>query len=211
MADLTFDFSETPDTMLLPDQLYDFEIKALETVEARSNKTYCQQCGTDKGKMMLKVTYEVLEPSDCKGAPLTENFVIGTDADPCAHKTQTLAGRNFGAINFVNLLDKIGVPRNQMNQALHKRFQAFVVSKVIDTNDGKMEVNNISREKYPLGTMHAGTPTPEKLYPKGIDRLPERQRSAAPAAQEPATMSCPICNEQVSMNEIDEHAAKHQA
>lgn len=198
------DFSNTPDSVNMPDQLYNFEIVSLELTEAGANKTHCNQCKTDRGKKGIRVTYEILEPATYKGLQLMENFWIGSDADPCAHRPETLMRPEFGGhIAFQQMRLALAVTKN--SDLLRKRFQSFVVT-VPDKNDSTKLYNNLKGQKYPIGTMIPGQSTPEKLYPKGVERLPTSQPTISQPS--PQTMNCPRCGKEFPSDVIDNHVVE---
>ena len=204
------DFSHTPDDLLLPDLFYNFEITGLEVRESGSNKTHCSVCGTQKGKKMLVVEHTVLEPVDYQGAKISENFVIGTEGDPCAHRTETLAQRVFGSIYFKQLLKVVGVPLNEMGQLKGKRCQRATIQKEIQNQDGsKRTVNNFAPGAggmigaYPLGTVAVGMATPDARTKGGVTAKPSNN-GPTPVS----TVECPRCQKTLAGNEINDHMAE---
>lgn len=201
-----FDFSETPEDLLLPPHMFfNWEITKLEVVEAVTNKTMCNVCGVQKGKTMLVVTYTVLEPVDYKDASVRENYVIGIDTDPCAHEAKTLAGRVMGAVNFNLLLGATQTPKNQMRTVVGKRCQrSLLIVEIDDTKTGgKRSVNNFERGIYPVGTVPVGQPTASSggrgSGGNGGSQRPAQQQSMVP---------CPRCKKEFSSTEIDDHVAE---
>jgi hypothetical protein len=146
---------------------------------------------------MLKLNIKVLAPADYAGALFFENFIFGSDADPCAHDSATLAGRNFGAANIKRLCAATGTPGNAIKTIVGKQFQARVVEDTFKNRNGEEQTNNkLARGSdllilaYPLGSVPLDMPTQVEGYkPKGGNGAQPR------AAKVPESVPCPRCKE----------------
>ena len=138
-------WSEVPDTTLLPEGMYRLEIESIdEAVTA-----------TPPARLMYKAMYRVAEGA-FKGSVLFDNFAIGTPEDPNA-KEQATWNTSRAARRLRRLLRGAQVPivedvDEMVAVAVGQQFQAVVTVK---KDDGKRDPRYAGLERNEIGGYYA--------------------------------------------------------
>lgn len=163
--DDTINWDAVPETTQLPQGMYRLEIEALDEAESSN------------GKVMFKVTFRVVEGTH-EGAPLYDNYVIGSDDDPQAERQET-RDKAIGMRTMKRLFKAAGVP-------LMPR-----LSECIKAAIGQHFVGVVDLVKQPARTAPDGRTFAEREVNRIVRMFPLDQTPAAPAAPAVTTQAAP--------------------
>ena len=191
LANIPWD--NVPSDTTLPEKLFDWEI-----IDAYAGKTFGD--ATRVSKFKIVVAMEIKSPADYAGRTHTENYIIGTDNDPNADRTETwIGGNNFAAANLKRLMDFCGV--NNPHALVGKQLACFTRNSA-PSNDGRVYTNLLSQKFYKIGELTAGSDTPAAPG-RGRARRTPVANNGTPRPD--AKVECPVCHGQISQDAIGTH------
>lgn len=194
-------WGDIPDFSMLPKGIYQLAIKALEPYNKQGNN-----------KLVVKGTFEAIEPDSFAGMTFREYFTIGSDEDPEAEDPETFK-RTSGSRKLTRILKKANVDlADELDEtcanAAGAEFMASVEVEEQQEGEYKGRKNNRIGSVYEAGSMdpvilEEGAKPAKKAAPK-----PALKAAPAPApARRPVRMvdpAPPADDEDEEVEEIEE-------
>jgi hypothetical protein len=211
MAARSINWDEIPDSTLLPQDLYTFEVDDLTEETSK------------KGKLMYRAVFRVTD-GNYTGTPLYDYFSIGSDEDPTASEPSTWTN-SIGARRMKRLFKATQIPMtSDIDEMVENvKQQRFVASVAQEMDDGLRDpkYKGVKRNRidgmFPLGTRIAGGNGPAVAPPAPA---PAPARAAAPPKPAPAagaraakpaaipTVTCPYCKAAIARNGYMQHVTE---
>jgi hypothetical protein len=197
----TVNWDEVPDSTLLPQELYEFEVEDLTEETSKA------------GHLMYRGVFRVTSDK-FTGTPLFDYFTVGTAEDPTAADPLTWKN-SFGVRRLKRLFKATQVPMSpdvdEMVEAVKQQRFVGAVSQEVDDGVRNAQYKGVKRNRidamYPVGaakpTAVAATPAP--VAPKAAPAAKTPARAAVKAAP---TVPCPYCGEAVARNGYVQHVAE---
>lgn len=210
----TVNWDDIPDSTLLPQDLYEFEVEDLTEETSK------------KGKLMYRGVFRVVQPTAFAGAPIYDYFAVGTDDDPTAQDELTWKN-SIGVRRLKRLFKAAQIPMTpEIDEMVETaKGQHFVGSVSQEVDDGTRDPKyaGVKRNRidamYPVGTRLPGAAgSGETTATPAAPPRPAASAAGRGAAPRPAptrattapTVPCPYCGEVMARAAYPAHAkSKH--
>lgn len=212
----SIDWDQIPDSTLLPQDLYEFEVEDLTEETSK------------KGKLMYRGVFRVVQPANFAGAPIYDYFAVGTDDDPTGQDDLTWKN-SIGVRRLKRLFKAAQIPMTpEIDEMVETvKGQHFVGSVSQEVDDGLRDPKyaGVKRNRidamYPVGTRLPGSADAAPIAAPAAVAPPRPAATAAgrgAAAAKPAptrasaapTVPCPYCGEVMARAAYPAHAkSKH--
>lgn len=217
----TVNWDDIPDSTLLPQDLYEFEVEDLTEETSK------------KGKLMYRGVFRVVQPANFAGAPIYDYFAVGTDDDPTGQDDLTWKN-SIGVRRLKRLFKAAQIPMTpEIDEMVETvKGQHFVGSVSQEVDDGLRDPKyaGVKRNRidamYPVGTRLPGSADATVAAPAaappavGGNTAPARVAGPRPTTAAPRavptrasaapTVPCPYCGEVMARAAYPAHAkSKH--